>query len=115
MKILIQIASNSLAIILAAYLLPGIEFSGSWGQLILAGAILGGANFLVKPILKLILAPLIILSLGIFTLLINIALLIATALLVPGLSIAGFWPAFWGIIIIALTNYSVNMILDHKE
>lgn len=115
MQILIQVLSNATAIFLSAYLLPGIEFSGSWWQLILAGAVLGLVNTVIKPVLKVIFSPFILITLGLFTIAINVSLLILVALIVPGLSISGFWPAFWGVIIISLTNYAINTIIDYKE
>ncbi|MBU2025615.1 MAG: phage holin family protein [Patescibacteria group bacterium] len=115
MQTIIQIISNALAVSISAYLLPGLDFSGSWWQLMLAGAILGIINTFIKPILKLIFSPFILITLGLFTVVINTSLLILVALIVPGLSISGFWPAFWGVIIISLTNYAINTIIGYKE
>lgn len=104
MRFIIQILSNAVAIFLAAYLVPGIVFTGDILTLLIAGLVLGLINFFVRPILKIISAPLIILSLGLFTVIINMFLLWVLSYLVPELSITGFWSYFWGVLIISLVN-----------
>ena len=104
MRFIIQIFSNALAIFLAAYLIPGIVFTGDILTLIIAGLSLGLINFLIRPILKIISAPLIILSLGLFTIVINMFLLWVLSYLIPELIITGFWSYFWGVLIISLVN-----------
>ncbi|MEA3273455.1 MAG: phage holin family protein [Patescibacteria group bacterium] len=115
MKLLIQLIANPLALMAATYLLPGVSFMGSWWQLLIAGLILGLLNSCIKPMLKFFLPPFILITLGFFTITINISLLALLALIIPNLSISGIWPAFWGIIIISLTNYSINTIMDYKD
>jgi len=104
MRFIIQIFSNALAIFLAAYLIPGIVFAGDILTLFIAGLVLGLINFFIRPILKIISAPLIILSLGLFTIVINMFLLWVLEYLVPELAITGFWSYFWGVLIISLVN-----------
>lgn len=110
MRFLVQILTNALAILLAAYLIDGIIFTGDWTVLILAGLILGLINFFVKPTLKLISAPLILLSLGTFTIVINMILFALVDWLVPELVISGFWSLFWGVIIISLVNFFISAL-----
>ena len=110
MRFLIQILSNALAILLAAYLIDGISFSGDWTVLIIAGLILGLINFFVKPILKLISAPIILLSLGTFTVIINMVLLSLVDWMVPELSFSGFWALFWGVILMSLVNFFISAL-----
>jgi len=104
MRFIIQILVNALAIFLADYLIPGIVFQGDILTLFIAGLILGLINFILKPILKLISAPLIALSLGLFVIIINIALLWLLEYFVPELTITGFWSYFWGVLIISIVN-----------
>ncbi len=104
MRFIVQILVNALAIFLADYVVPGIIFSGDIVTLFIAGLLLGLINFFVKPIVKLISAPLIILTLGLFIILINIALLWLLQYFVPELTINGFWSYFWGVMIISLVN-----------
>jgi len=108
MRFLIQILTNALAILLAAYLIDGISFKGDWTILIIAGLILGLINFFVKPVLKLISAPIILLSLGTFTIVINMILLALVDWLVPELTISGFWSLLWGVNLFSFVNLIVS-------
>ncbi len=111
MRFIIQIISNGLAIFLAAYLVPGFVFEGDILTLAIAGSILGLINVFIKPILKLISFPLLILSLGLFTLVINIALLWLLEYFVAELTITGLWSYFWGSLIIS----GVNLVFGRKK
>ncbi len=106
-RIIIFILANSASILIASYFVRGFVFQGSWLDLLIAGAVLGSVNYLLKPLVKLLSLPMIILTLGLFTIVINIGLLLFVASLLPSLSINGFWAAFWGIIIISLTNHLI--------
>jgi len=111
MRFILQIITNGLAIFLAAYLVPGFAFEGDILTLAIAGLILGLINAFVKPILKLVSFPLLILSLGLFSLVINMALLWLLEYFVTELTITGLWSYFWGSLIISL----VNLIFSREE
>ena len=91
----------ALAVMLVAYLIPGITESGFWGALV-AAIILGLANTFIKPILMFISLPLNFLTLGLFALLINAFLLWLVALVAPGLEVTGFWNAVFGALILSV-------------
>ena len=110
MKIIVRILANSLAIYLASRFVPGFVFDGTLVNLLIAGIILGIINALVRPIVTLISLPLILLTFGLFHIVINIALLILAANFIPQLEIYGLWAAFWGVIIISLTNNIVSFL-----
>ena len=105
-KFLFQIIAGILAIFLAARFISGVEFSGELKPLLLAGIILGFVNFAVKPILKVITLPLRIITLGIFTLVLNLFLVwLVVDVLFPGdLEITGFLPLLWTTIILWILN-----------
>jgi putative membrane protein len=105
MGILIRILANSLAIFIASKYVPGFTFSGDLTNLLLAGVVIGLINALVKPIIQLISFPFILLTLGLFNIIINILLLFLATKFIPGLEISTVSAAFWGIIILSLTNY----------
>ena len=118
MRFLVRILANALAIYLAAYFVVGFDFphqTQDWKLLLLAGLILAIFNAVLKPLIKLISAPLIILSLGLFTLIINIALLWLLSQFLPQLTIAGFWAYFWGTLIISLVNWVVELFIKKKK
>ncbi len=111
MRLIIQILTNGLAIFLADYLVPGFVFEGDILTLAIAGLILGLINLLIRPILRLISTPLIVLSLGLFMLVINMALLWLLEYFVPELTITGFWTYLWGSLIISV----INMVFGYKK
>lgn len=115
MRFIVQIFINALAIFLADYLVPGIVFTGDILTLIIAGLLLGLINFFVRPILKLISAPLIIFSLGLFIIIINIFLLWLLEYFMPELTVTGFWSYFWGVLIISLVNVFFGTSRKKKE
>jgi len=104
MRFIAQVLVNGLAIFLAAYLVPGFVFEGNILTLLVAGLILGLINFFIRPVLRLLTAPLIALTLGLFLIVINIGLLWLLEYLVPQLTITGFWAYFWGVVIISGAN-----------
>lgn len=114
LRFIVRILGNALAISLTAYFVKGFSFSKDWKLLLLAGLILALFNAILKPILKLISAPLIILTLGLFTLVINMALLWLLTQFLPELKIVGFWAYFWGTIIISLINWVVAGLTKKK-
>lgn len=115
MKIIIHILSNALAIYLAAKYVPGIDLEVSFKNLIIASALLGLVNAFVKPLIKLLSFPVIILTLGLFVVIINIAMLMLVAWLLPTFTIASFAAAFWGVVIISITNYLISALIKNKD
>jgi len=106
MRFIVRILANSLAIYLAAYLIPspGVKVNGGWKIFLLAGLILTIINLFIRPILKIISLPLIIVTLGLFSVAINIFTVWLLTKILPDLSILGFWAYFWTIIIVSATN-----------
>ncbi|MEO1288720.1 MAG: phage holin family protein [Chloroflexota bacterium] len=106
---IIRAIINAIAISVAAYFLPTITVTNDIFPLLIVGAIITLANALLKPILTLLTCPAVILTLGLFIFVINgFVLYIASEFAGGALIIDGFWPAFWGGIIMAI----VNMILE---
>jgi putative membrane protein len=108
---------NGLALAAAAYLVSGITVVGepTWLTVAVMAIIFGLANALIRPLLKLLTCPLIILTLGLFTLVINGLMLwlsswIAT-LFGVGFEVDGFWAAFLGALVISVVSFFLNLIL----
>lgn len=104
---LIHWVVNAVAIGLAAYLLPGVEVS-FWGAVVLA-VVLALINILLKPIINLLTLPLNVVTLGLFSLVVNALLIMLAGMLVPGFSVDGFWPAFFFAILVSLINALFGM------
>lgn len=102
--ILIRWIITTLAVWVAVELVPGLGYD-RWQTLVLAALVLGILNSFVKPLLALITIPLIIVTLGLFLIIINAALLKLTAWLVPGFFVADWMSAFAGSIIISIVTF----------
>ena len=114
LRFITRILGNALAIYLAAYFVPNFSFPKDWKLLFLTGLILALFNALLKPILKIISLPLIFITFGFFSLVINFAILWLLTFFVPELKIAGFWAYFWGTVIISLINWIVAGLTKKK-
>ncbi|RVT91944.1 phage holin family protein [Rhodovarius crocodyli] len=95
----------------ADMLLDGIAFSGPFA-LFFAAIIFGLVNGFIRPVLALLSLPITIITLGFFVLVINAAMLGLTALLIPGMTVAGFGSAFFGAIIVSIVSWLVNRTID---
>jgi putative membrane protein len=73
--------------------------------LLLAGALLGVVNALVRPLAIVLTFPITLVTLGLFLLVVNAGMLALVAWVLPGFSVAGFWSALWGAVIVSLTGW----------
>jgi len=117
--LILQIMINALSIAVAVRFVDNITFTGEWWKMIIIGAVFGIVNSIIKPIVTIFTFPLIILTLGLFTLIINTLMLLLTANLSGplnlGLQIVGFWPAFKGAIIISIVSVLLSWITGLKR
>ena len=103
-------AINTLAVLVAVYLVKGIHYEKPL-DLVVASLLLGILNSVLRPILMLLALPLLIFTLGLFTLVINALLLYFVGyLLRPHFFVDGFWSAFWGALIISIVGIVLNSI-----
>jgi putative membrane protein len=111
---MLRLAINALSLAVAIKLIPGISFTAEWWKIILIAAIFGFVNALIKPVVQFFTFPIIIITLGFFTLVINAAMFAITAALSGpldlGLEISGFWPALWGALVISLVSMVLTAI-----
>jgi putative membrane protein len=110
MRFLARLFLNGIAIIIAAWIVPGLQLAGP-GAALAAGAILGLVNALVRPVLIVLTLPLTLLTLGVFIFVINAICLGLAAALVPGFDISGFWAAFFGALLVSITSWIMNGLL----
>jgi len=106
---------NAAALWIAAWLLPGLDFRGSALDLLVVAAVFGVVNSLLRPILTVLTCPLIVLTLGLFTLVINAILLLVTGWLSArwdlGFSVSGFWAAFLGGLVVGVVSLGLTLAL----
>lgn len=117
--LLLRIMINALAIAVAVKLVGGITFTGEWWKMIIIGAVFGIVNSFIKPLVTIFAFPLIILTLGLFTLIVNTLMLLITVKLsgplALGLQIHGFWPAFKGALIISIVSIILSWLTGLKK
>lgn len=111
MNILVQWLVNTVAIIITAYLLPWIHVTG-FGVALIAAFVLGVINVFLKPILIVLTLPINILTLGLFTFVINALLVMLAGKIVPGFEVEGFWSALLFSIVLAIVNGILGSIVD---
>ena len=115
-KLIFQIIAGVLSFWLAIKFVPGVEFvEGEMKYLIMAGAALGLINFFIKPILKIITLPLRVLTLGLFSLVINMLMVWIIDILFPELIIRGIIPLFLVTLIVWLVSYFLGFYNPRKK
>ena len=113
MKLLAQLIISALAVVIASFLFKGVEVDSVFTAIIVA-AVLAVLNALIKPILVILTIPITIVTLGLFLLVINAAMVLLAGKIVPGFHVDGFWTAFFFSIILTLIN-SVFNALGNQE
>lgn len=116
MRLLIRWAINTVAIVLAAYILPAISVE-SWKSALVAGVLLGILNTFVRPIFRLLTLPINVATLGLFVLVTNALILMILDWLMAGLKIDGFLWAIVAAVIIAIVTSIINILVgdDNKQ
>jgi putative membrane protein len=114
-RFIVQVISNIIGFLFAGAILSGLTFQNGLLTVIVVGAIMGILNFFLKPILKFLTFPLLILSLGLFSIFINIGLLYLAELIVPGFEIDTFSTAFLATIILSIINTIIFWVMDDKK
>ena len=117
--LILRIMINALSIAVAVKVIAGITFTGEWWKMIIIGAFFGIVNSFLKPLITLFTFPLILVTLGLFTLIVNTLMLIVTVQLSEpfklGLQIQGFWPAFKGAVIISIVSMLLSWLTGLKR
>lgn len=109
MKLLFRWLISALVLILIAYYVPGIHVTNFYSALV-AALILGLINALIRPLLLILTLPINIFTFGLFTLVINALMFWLASTVVKGFYVAGFWPAFWGALIMWIVGWFVNSL-----
>jgi putative membrane protein len=121
MKLLVRWVIAALALFVAAWLVPGITVDGNgWVIYAVMAVILGLVNAIVRPLLKFLTCPLILLTLGLFVLIINaLTLLLASSIAVNwfhvGFYVDGFWSAFLGALIVSIVTVILSALVREDD
>lgn len=109
-SLILQIVSGILGLWLAIQLVPGVAFADSTRTLVFAGIILGLVNFFIKPVVKLITLPLRIITLGLFGIIVNMAMIWIVDIFFPELIIEGIIALFWTSIVLWLVSTIFSLL-----
>ena len=104
----------TVAVLFADYALDGISTTG-FGSALFAAAALGLLNMVFRPILLILTLPINVLSLGLFTFVINAFMLKMASGLIPGFTVTGFWAAVFGALLISIINWILTLLIGEKR
>jgi len=111
LRFVVMVAVNAAALWVCQALFDGVSIHGFWAYAI-GAAVLGIANAIVKPILAILTLPLIIVTLGLFYFVINIAMVALAEWIAPDFSIDGFWTYVGVVIVVWAVNWLADQVLD---
>jgi putative membrane protein len=120
MRLLIRWLVAALALFLAAWIVPGIQVEpNAWWVFAVMAVVLGLVNAVIRPVLKLLSCGLIILTLGLFSLVVNaLTLWLASSIAVNwfhvGFRVQGFWSAFWGALIVSVATVILSALFRDR-
>jgi putative membrane protein len=114
MRLLLNWLLSAISLLIVSRLIPGFYVRDFTAALI-AALVIGLVNATLGLILKIITLPLTVLTLGIFWWVINALMLIFASNFVPGFAVRGFWPAFWGAVVLSLLNMVLKSLARDAE
>ena len=119
MRLLLRILINAAALWVATQIVPGVTHTGPWLSLLLVALVFGLLNAFVRPILKLLTCPLILLTLGLFTFVINAIVLWLTSAISESLGIgfhvSGFVAAFLGALVVTVVSVLLTVLMPDTD
>jgi putative membrane protein len=119
MHFLVRLLINAAALWVATHIVPGIAYQGRWTSLLIVALVFGVLNASVRPLIRVLTLPLLILTLGLFTLVINALMLMLTGWfsdrLNLGFHVAGFWPAFWGGLVVSIVSLTLSIFVRSRR
>ena len=119
MRLLIRLVITALALYVAVRIVPGLGYEGGALGMLGVALVFGLVNAFVRPVLKLLTCPLILLTMGLFTFVLNALLFLLTAAIANALGIdfhvGGFWPALWGSIIVSVVSFILSVFVRERD
>jgi putative membrane protein len=119
MGILLRILINAAALWAATRLVPGVSFDGSWPALLVVALVFGVLNVSVRPILMLLTLPLLLVTLGLFTFVLNAVMLWITSAISSalglGFHVAGFGAAFLGALVVTVVSFLLSLFVSSER
>jgi len=110
---ILRLLIGALGLWLATELVPGIAIHGAW-TLLGAALLLGIVNAIVRPVLVILTLPITVVTLGLFLLVVNAATLALVAWMLDNFTIAGFWPALFGAMVVSVTGWLASYFIGPR-
>jgi putative membrane protein len=119
-QFLLRLIINAIALFAATQVgIPGLRFDGDWKTLAIVALIFGVVNALIRPLLTILTCPLVLLTLGLFTLIINAAMLALTGWFAEqfklGFVVDGFWAAFVGALVVSIVSWALALLIGEER
>jgi putative membrane protein len=115
MHIVLRLIINAAALWVATRLVPGISFTGEWWLLFVVALVFGVLNLAVRPVLVFLTLPFLLVTLGLFLLVLNAVMLLLTSaasdVLGLGFHVEGFWSAFLGALVVSVVSLALSMFV----
>jgi putative membrane protein len=119
MRFVIRTLVTALALWVAVEIVPGVDYQGEWIKLLLVALVLGVLNALVRPLLLFLSCPMLIVTLGLFTFVVNALILWLTGALSGklglGFHVAGFWSAFLGALVVSIVSFLLSVFAPDPD
>ncbi|MBP9869033.1 phage holin family protein [Patescibacteria group bacterium] len=112
--ILIRWIMSTLAVLATAYLVPGVHIT-NLGAAVIAALVIGLVNAMIRPLVLLLTLPVNILTLGLFTLIVNALMFWIASKIVPGFDVSGFSAAFFGALVFWLVSWGANVVFGGDQ
>ena len=111
----VRLLLNAVSLWVATRIVPGVSYAGDWLPFLGVALLFGFVSAFIRPVAKLLALPLILLTLGLFSLVVNGLMLWLTSQLSTtlglGFHVAGFWPAFWGALVVSIVDLALSMMI----
>ncbi|MSO45337.1 MAG: phage holin family protein [Acidobacteria bacterium] len=115
MPFIIRILVNAMALWVATRVVTGVTYDGGWAPILGVAIVFGVVNAIIRPLAKFLTFPLIIVTLGLFALVLNGLMLWLTSALSAtlglGFHVTGFWAAFWGALVVSIVSTILSIVI----
>lgn len=111
MHLLLKYLGTVAAVMLTVNIVPGITVSGGWPTLFLLALVWSVIMMVIKPVLSILTLPITVITLGLFSFVLNALLFYAMTWVVPGFAVAGFVPALLGALVLSLLSWLIHKVL----
>jgi putative membrane protein len=115
MPFVVRLLVNAVALWVATLIVPGVSYSGGWFPFLAVALIFGVINATLRPLAKILTCPLILLTLGLFALIVNGLMLWLTSSISSAIGlefhVSGFWAAFWGALVVSIVSTLLSLLV----